>query len=239
MADEKVNIVVKINAKTHELRRAMAEMSALKKMERRFASGRQVENYAQGAGNSIAKMAAKWKRSFDGIDAAVKMTGKFLTKFLTLAIKGVIAEMALLSVTMVGVHALFGAGRFIVKAYHGAMQFLAGGAAAAGMAIGTVASAIREQQAAMFAYRGKGAKEFGSGMNQIRMSMRNLQSDMSIASLGVDALNKAFGSMSKTMNVAQINASGKTIKALMDFGSAGQTPEKLQTSWRDCRSFSG
>jgi hypothetical protein len=56
--------------------------------------------------------------------------------------------------------------------------------------------------------------------------MRNLQSDMSLASLGVDALNKAFGSMSKTMSVAQINASGKTIKALMDFGSAGQDPAK-------------
>lgn len=226
MADETVNIKIKIDAKTRELRKVMAELGALKKMERRFASGRTIENYAQSTTRSIAGMASKWKRSFDEIDAAVKMTGKFLGGFLKLAIKGVIAEMALLSATMIGVHALFKAGQFLVKAYHGAMQFLAGGAAAAAMAIGTVAAAIREQQAAMFAYRGKGAKEFGSAMNQTRMAMRNLQSDMSLAGLGVDSLNKAFGVMSKTMNMAQINASNKTIRALMDFGSAGQDPAK-------------
>jgi len=226
MADETVNIKIKIDAKTRELRKVMAELGALKKMERRFASGRTIENYAQSTTRSISGMASKWKRSFDEIDAATKMTGKFLGGFLKLAIKSVIIEMALLSATMIGVHALFKAGQFLVKAYQGAMQFLAGGAAAAAMAIGTVAAAIREQQAAMFAYRGKGAKEFGSSMNQTRMAMRNLQSDVSLAGLGVDSLNKAFGVMSKTMNMAQINASNKTIRALMDFGSAGQDPAK-------------
>jgi len=226
MADETVNIKIKIDAKTRELRKVMAELSALKKMERRFASGRTIENYAQSTTRSISGMASKWKRSFDEIDAATKMTGKLLGGFLKLAIKSVIIEMALLSATMIGVHALFKAGQFLVKAYQGAMQFLAGGAAAAAMAIGTVAAAIREQQAAMFAYRGKGAKEFGSSMNQTRMAMRNLQSDVSLAGLGVDSLNKAFGVMSKTMNMAQINASNKTIRALMDFGSAGQDPAK-------------
>jgi len=226
MADETVNIKIKIDAKTRELRKVMAELGALKKMERRFASGRTIENYAQSTTRSISGMASKWKRSFDEIDAATKMTGKFLGGFLKLAIKSVVIEMALLSATMIGVHALFKAGQFLVKAYQGAMQFLAGGAAAAAMAIGTVAAAIREQQAAMFAYRGKGAKEFGSSMNQTRMAMRNLQSDVSLAGLGVDSLNKAFGVMSKTMNMAQINASNKTIRALMDFGSAGQDPAK-------------
>ncbi len=226
MADETVNIKIKIDAKTRELRKVMAELGALKKMERRFASGRTIENYAQSTTRSISGMASKWKRSFDEIDAAVKMTGKFLGGFLKLAIKSVVIEMALLSATMIGVHALFKAGQFLVKAYQGAMQFLAGGAAAAAMAIGTVAAAIREQQAAMFAYRGKGAKEFGSSMNQTRMAMRNLQSDVSLAGLGIDSLNKAFGVMSKTMNMAQINASNKTIRALMDFGSAGQDPAK-------------
>lgn len=226
MADETVSIKIKIDAKTRELRKVMAELSALKKMERRFASGRAIENYAQTSSQSIGNMAKKFKRSFDEIDAAVKGTGKMLSGFLKFAIKGVIVEMALLSASMVGVHALFVAGRFLMKAYHGAMQFMAGGAAAAAMAIGTVASAIREQQAAMFAYRGKGAKEFGSSMNQTRMAMRNLQSDLSLAGLGVDSLNKAFGVMSKTMNMAQINASNKTIRALMDFGSAGQDPAK-------------
>jgi hypothetical protein len=58
------------------------------------------------------------------------------------------------------------------------------------------------------------------------MGMRNLQSDASLATLGVEALNKAYGTMSKSMNTAQINKSGASIKALMDFGSAGQDPAK-------------
>ena len=94
------------------------------------------------------------------------------------------------------------------------------------MALGAAAAAMREQQAAMYAYRGKGAQQFGSAMNQTRMAMRNLQADADLAILGVDGLNKAYGVMSKTMSSTQINASGKAIKALMDFGSAGQDPQK-------------
>lgn len=103
---------------------------------------------------------------------------------------------------------------------------LAAGAAGVTVAIAAASAAIREQQAAIFAYRGKGAPAFGSAMNQTRMGMRNLQSDAALATLGVEALNKAYGNMSKSMNVAQINQSGAAIKALMDFGSAGQDPAK-------------
>ena len=63
-------------------------------------------------------------------------------------------------------------------------------------------------------------------MNQTRMAMRNLQADADLAILGVDGLNKAYAVMSKTMSSTQINASNKTLKALMDFGSAGQDPQK-------------
>ena len=78
----------------------------------------------------------------------------------------------------------------------------------------------------MFAYRGKGASALGSAMSQTRMGMRNLQADASLAVLGIEALNNAYGTMSKTMNVPQINASTSSIRALMDFGSAGQDPSK-------------
>jgi hypothetical protein len=132
--------------------------------------------------------------------------------------------MALMGAAMIGIHGLFIAGKFLAKAYAGAMQVIAGGAAAAAVTIATAAAAIREQQAAMFAYRGKGAGEFGSGLNQAQVAMRALQMDASLAGLGVANLNKAYASMSKTMTTPQINASTGLFKSLMDFGAAGQDP---------------
>lgn len=226
MADEKVNIVVKVVTKTKQLDALLAKLKAVEAMEDRLSSGKQLQKYANASGAALSKATSRWKKHTDFVDSAIRMFGKTLTKFLGLAIKGVLVEMGLLAAAMVGIHGLFGAGRFLVKAYTGAMQLLAGGAAAATVAISLTAAAIREQQAAMYAYRGKGAKEFGSSMNQTVMAMRNLQMNADLASLGVESLNSAFGVMSKTMSSTQINASGKSLKALMDFGAAGQDPKK-------------
>jgi hypothetical protein len=226
MTDETVNVKIKFNANTRELKSAVAEMSALKKMENRFSSGRKVEEYAGTTSGALKNVTNGWKKHFDSVDAGAKVMGKMLGGFLKFAIKGVIVEMALLSATMVGVHALFAAGQFIVKAYKGAMGLAAQGAAFATVALAGFSAALREQQAAMYAYRGKGSSAFGSAMNQTRMAMRNMQSDAELASLGIEALNKAYGTMSKTMNTVQLNQSTGAIKALMDFGSAGQDPAK-------------
>lgn len=226
MADEKVSIVLKVEAHDRQLNMLMAKMRRLEQMERRLSSGRRVEEMARSQTRSITNMARSWKRSFDFIDKSVAMTGKFLSGFLAKSIKGVIVEMLALSATLVAVHASFVAGQLIMKAYRGVMQLVAGGAAAATMAVAAFSSAIREQQAAMFAYRGKGAKEYGTAMNQTRYAMRALQTDAELSTLGVEALNKAFGNMSKSMNSRQIVQSTDAIKALMDFGSAGQDPAK-------------
>ena len=225
MADENVDIKIRFDAKTADLNRAIAKLAVLEKQVKKLSSGRE-EAFARRTTNTLSNVTKGWKRSFDFIDAGAKMAGKGLTKFLGMAIKGVIVEMGLLAASMIAVHALFVAGQFLVKAYRGAMQMLAAGAAGVTVAIAAASAAIREQQAAIFAYRGKGAPAFGSAMNQTRMGMRNLQSDASLATLGVEALNKAYGNMSKSMNTAQINKSGGAIKALMDFGSAGQDPAK-------------
>jgi hypothetical protein len=225
MADETVDIKIKFDAKTADLNRAIARLAVLEKQVKKLSSGRE-EAFARRTTNTLSSVTKGWKRSFDFIDAGAKMAGKGLTKFLGLAIKGVLIEMAALGVAMIGIHALFAAGQFIMKTYRGAMQMLAAGAAGAAVAIAAASAAIREQQAAIFAYRGKGAPAFGSAMNQTRMGMRNLQSDASLATLGVDALNKAYGNMSKSMSTSQINTSKGAIKALMDFGSAGQDPAK-------------
>jgi hypothetical protein len=226
MADEVVSIKLKVEAHDRQLTQVIAKLKALEAVEKRLASGSRMQNFAKNQSGALNSMTRGWKRHFDMVDAGIKMMGKGLTGFLKLAIKGVAIEMGLLGATMIAVHATFVAGQLIMKAYKGAMQLVAGAAAGTVVALAAVSAAIREQQAAIYAYRGKGAKEFGSAMSQTRMAMRSLQADADLATLGVEALNQAYGVMSTTMNSRQIAGSRGTLKALMDFGSAGQDPAK-------------
>ena len=225
MADEKIVIKIDVDARTTAIEKTTQAVKRLKRESGKFSSGRSdVNTYLQNMDKSHTKSTSNLKRHFDFVDKGIKAFGGVLKKFVTVALKGIIVEMAALGAAMLGVHALFIAGKFLAKAYSGAMQILAGGAAAATVAIATAAAAIREQQAAMYAYRGKGAKELGSGLNQARAGMRALQMDADLAGLGVAALNKSYAAMSKTMSTPQINASTGLFKNLMDFGSAGQDP---------------
>jgi hypothetical protein len=225
MADERVVIKIDTTYDGTGAKRALRDLNRLEANEKRLSSGqKRLKNTVAQSANAITGVTTKMRKAFDFLDQGVKITGNVLKKFVTTSLKLVTVEMLLLGTAMVGVHALFVTGRFLVKAYAGAMQVLAGGTAAAAVAIATAAAAIREQQAAMFAYRGKGAPELGSGLNQARVAMRALQMDYSLAGIGVENLNKAYAAMSKTMNTPQINASTTMFKSLMDFGSAGQDP---------------
>jgi hypothetical protein len=225
MADEKIVIKIDVDARTTAIERTTQAVKRLKREAGKFSSGRSdVTTYLNQMGTVATKNFGALRRHFDFFDRGVKMMGTGLKKFVTVSIKGLILEMALLGATMIGIHALFATGNFLAKAYSGTMQILAGAAASAAVTIATAAAAIREQQAAMFAYRGKGAGEFGSGLNQATVAMRALQMDASLAGLGVENLNKAYAAMSKTMTTPQINASTNLFKSLMDFGAAGQDP---------------
>ena len=226
MADEKITIKIDVDANTTAIEKATQATKRLKREAGRSSGKKEIDDYGKDAARSLKKTQTQFKRHFDAVDRATQMFGKGLRKFLGMAIKGVVAEMAILSATMLGVHALFAAGNFIAKGYHGAMKMAAQGVAALTVVLATGAAAMREQQAAMYAYRGKGAKEFGAGINQVRVAMRGLQMDQDLAGLGTEALNKAYAAMSKTMSTPQINASNKLFKSLMDFGSAGQDPAK-------------
>lgn len=226
MADEKITIKIDVDANTTAIEKATQATKRLKREAGRSSGRKEIDDYGKDAAKSLKKTEAKFKRHFDAVDKATQMFGKGLRKFLGMAIKGVVAEMAILSATMLGIHALFAAGNFIAKGYNGAMKIAAQGVAALTVVLATGAAAMREQQAAMYAYRGKGAKEFGAGINQVRVAMRGLQMDQDLAGLGAEALNKAYAVMSKTMSTPQINASNKLFKNLMDFGSAGQDPAK-------------
>ena len=225
MADEKIVIKIDVDARTTSIEKTTQAVKRLKREAGKFSSGRSdVNTYLKNMDSGLQKSTNNLRRHFDFLDKGIKAFGGVLTKFVTMALKGVIVEMALMGAAMVGIHGLFIAGKFLAKAYAGAMQVIAGGAAAAAVTIATAAAAIREQQAAMFAYRGKGAGEFGSGLNQAQVAMRALQMDASLAGLGVANLNKAYAAMSKTMTTPQINASTGLFKSLMDFGAAGQDP---------------
>jgi hypothetical protein len=226
MADEKITIKIDVDANTTAIEKATQATKRLKREAGRSSGKKEIDDYGRDAARSLKKTTANFKRHFDSIDRATQMFGKGLRKFLGMAIKGVVAEMVILSATMLGVHALFAAGNWLAKGYHGAMKMAAQGVAALTVTLATGAAAMREQQAAMYAFRGKGAKEFGAGINQVRVAMRGLQMDQDLAGLGTEALNKAYAVMSKTMSTPQINASNKLFKSLMDFGSAAQDPAK-------------
>ena len=221
-AEGTVNIEVKGAAQgALEVKTLDKALDRLDAKSRRLSSGQRA---AAASTNSLGTSVLKAKKSFDSFDKGVKAAGMGLSKFLGLAIKGAIANFALLSVSLMSVHALFVAGKWLHKAYSWGMTAMAGAAASAAVALGTAAAAIREQQAAMYAFTKGGAGEFISGTNQARNAMRTLQADSQLAGLGVAALNKAYAAMAKSMKSSQIAQSGGLMKNLMDFGAAGQDP---------------
>ena len=226
---ETIKIKIDVDADSAKIKKLTRDIERLKRAggsNSSLSSGKKTKKDADpvSLADRLKNEKTTYKKHFDFLDKGSKMAGGALRKFLGVALKGIIVEMAALGAAMLAVHALFVAGKFLSKAYSGAMQLAAQGFAALATAAAVAAAAVREQQAAMYAYRGKGAGEFGAGINQARVAMRALQMDQDLAGLGAANLNKAYAVMSKTMSTPQINASTKMFKNLMDFGSAGQDP---------------
>ncbi len=165
------------------------------------------------------------ERKLFKVHKSMRSLGGMLQKFLVGALKLATMSLGAMGVAIVGVHALFVVGRFLVKSYSVAMQGLAASAAGATVALGLVAAAMREQQAAQFAYAGKGNSEFGSGLRQAQVHMRSLQADTALAGAGAAALNAAYGEIAKSTNGFD-NRSKSILKGLGDFASAGQPLEE-------------
>jgi len=177
-----------------------------------------------GGGSAITKTLIKWKRSFDQFDKAIKMVGTVGLKGLSLSLKGATIEMALMGAAMLGVHAAFVLGNGAMKLMKSTLGPLAAGMTAVVAAAAAAAAAIREQQAAMFAYKTTSKGQFGSSLNQTRQVMRGLHADVDLASVGVENLNTAFATISKTSTFT--GKSQGLLKGLMDFASAGQPIEE-------------
>jgi len=204
-----------------EVRTLAKSLDKLDRAGKKLSSGaKTIETYSQ----NLLTANVKTRKVFDSMDKGIKMMGMGLTKGLMLALKATVLQFGVFSLALMGVHALFIAGKWLHKAYSWGMTAMAGAAASAAVALGTAAAAIREQQAAMYAFTKGGAGEFLTGTNQVRVAMRTLQTDSQLAGLGVAALNKAYAAMAKSMKSSQIAQSGGLMKNLMDFGAAGQDP---------------
>lgn len=193
---------------------------------------------AKSAGNKLLRLAASatvasaaltktsvssqmLTRQLFKVHKSMMALGGILGKIVTGGLKMATLAMGAMSIALVGIHVLFIAGKFLVKAYNLALQGLASGAAGATVAIGLMAAAIREQQAAQVAYTGKGNAEFGSGLRQAQVHMRGLHADTELASAGAEALNKVYAEIANSKH-GYDTSSKALLKGLGDFAAAGQ-----------------
>ena len=177
-----------------------------------------VHAYGSVSSRSLEATNVKWKKHFDGVDKGIKMMGVMLTKFVTKSAKFAALQVGALGVAMMAVHASFVLGNATMKAFRWLAQGAAGAAAALTIAVSTAAAAIREQQMAMYAFKGGGNYQAASVM------MRQLADDADLASAGAANLQAAFAAVSKTSTFTA--GSANLLKGLMDFASAGKPLEE-------------
>jgi hypothetical protein len=230
MAEAKIELQIDVDGAARAKAQLKSVERSVDKLERRInkiGSGLASSTGAGGGGgggSSVTKTLVKWKRTFDEFDKAIKMVGTVGLKGLSLSLKGASIEMAAMGAAMLGVHAAFLLGNGAMKAMRALQGPLAAGMAGIVAAAAAASAAIREQQAAMFAYKTTSKGQFGSSLNQTRQVMRGLHADVDLASVGVENLNAAFATISKTSTFT--GKSQGLLKGLMDFASAGQPIEE-------------
>lgn len=178
----------------------------------------QTHAYGSVSTRSLEATNVKWKKHFDSVDKGIQMFGGMLTKFVTKSAKFAALQVGALGVAMMAVHAAFVLGNAAMKAFNWLAGGAAGAVAALTIAASTAAAAIREQQTAMYAFKGGGNYQAASVM------MRQLAGDTDLASAGAANLQAAFAAVSKTSTFTA--GSANLLKGLMDFASAGKPLEE-------------
>ncbi len=228
MAEAELKVVAGIDGERH-LRRARRRINeitlAAKALHRQvtFTS----RGYSKSLLNAIDRTDGRWKKHFDDMDKIIQKFGAFTMGGLKLALKAAGAEMLLMAASMVTLHGLFAIGQGLMKAWTGTLNMLGGAASSAAVAIAAVSAAMREQAAAMFAFRGSGMagySAFGNNVNKVRVVMRGLHTDSTLAAAGIENLNAAYTAVSQNSTFSR--SSQVMLKGLMDFASAGQDVNK-------------
>lgn len=221
MADEKLGIDVDVDG-MHKLQRLKQQLKSVGREARKLSasSATIASKYFSDQKKLMNSSTGVWKRHFDQVDEMVKMFGKGLMKFVSFSAKFASIQVGALGAALMAVHAAFAVGQFAGKAYAAVMKVVAGGLASLTIAATIAAAAMREQQAAMYAYRGTNMSEFGRGINQVNTQMRMMQNDAQLATVGAEGLNAALAEIYKTGTYG--GGQQRMLKALMDFGAAGQ-----------------
>jgi hypothetical protein len=230
MADEKVTIKIEVRSDDGAIDKTRRKLERLSGAEGRHykknsalasKGSSDIKNYGKNTSDVLNNGSRKWKKHFDSLDKGMKAFGSGLLKLVAMSAKMAAIEIGAMGLAMVAVHGAFLLGKGLAKMYQVAMQGAAAGIAGLAIAAGTAAAAMRENQAAMFAFSQTGHKELGNGLNQTRAAMRMLTHDADMAAVGVDNLNAAYGEI--VNKSGKFNAgSAKMLKGLMDFASAGQ-----------------
>lgn len=227
MADGKITLKFDVDGALRSAAQVRAVERSLDRLDRRAAGltsrMNALSQSLMSPGGTVTTI-TKLKRSFDDFDKIIKTVGTIGLKAFSGAMKFATLEMGAMAAGMLAVHASFILGNAAMKAMRATLGPLAAGMTTFVAGATAAAAAIREQQAAMYAYTTTTNKEFGSSLNQTRQVMRGLHTDSSLASVGVENLNKAFGTISK--NSTFTGRSQVLLKSLMDFASAGQPIEE-------------
>ena len=183
-----------------------------------------LSGYTSALSKSLTDQTRIHRKHFDGVDKMVKAAGGMIHKGIAMSAKFATIQVAALGAALLAVHAAFVVGQAAMKAWNWLMKAGAGAIGALATAASIAAAAMREHQAAMYAYKGTNMGEFGKGLNQVRVQMRMMQTDSQLATIGAEGLNAALAEIYKTSTYD--GGSQKMLKSLMDFGSAGQDVAK-------------
>lgn len=216
MADDMVTLRVRVVGNPQELKKFEKNIAALGKQSGIASVGvSKLSNNTSGLTGQLRawqKQNGLLTKSIGMLIGALGSLGKMTVKFGAIGFVGILVGLSALS-------AAFRLGSIVAKAYQATMAGLAAGVASAAAAFSVFAAAQREMTAATNAFSAKSAPALGSGLNQARASLRNLQADAQLGTVGIKGLNAAFAAFSQ---YGSFNANTqKSLKALDDFASAG------------------
>lgn len=214
MADTTTTIRLRVTGSTKQLRDTRREL------ERLAASGKASKAQMSSLSSELKRLEQKTK----SLGRRMERFGKMLISVNKMALKLFTIGFGLGAAALASINGLFALGRVVMKAYTGTMQILAGAVAAVGAAAVAAAAAFREYNAAVNAYQYKNSTALPGRLSESSAALRNIQTDATLASFGVAALNQAFATVSKN---TQFNAQSRAmLKGLADFASAGGDPAK-------------
>ena len=224
---ERVTITIDVDAKTAEIGKTIASLKTLDATVNRLNTR---TRRLSGSLNNQDRSLKDLNKNFDAYNKQLARAYRGGSRFNSVArlmlftVIGLGIEFAAVALSLVSVNAAFNIGKLAVKGYHAALAGIAGVVAAIGVGLATAAAAQREYNASLYAFRMKSFPALGKGLNQSMGMLRNLATDATMASFGMEALNQAFATVSKSSEFT--GRSLQVLRSLADFSSAGGDPSK-------------